>query len=1029
MSFKDRRRFVERMAESLGLIPRLGGGDDDLPSIANAGGLVAFPPESQWDEWLENAAGAWPRRERRRRMLVPTTCFNCESACGLLAYVDKDTLDVARFEGNPRHPASRGRTCAKGPATINQVKDPDRILHPLKRKGPRGDGQWERVSWADALADIGGRIRKALLEERRNEVVYHVGRPGHEGYMDRVLKAWGIDGHNSHTNVCSGAARFGYTLWQKYDRPSPDYSKARFILLISAHLESGHYFNPHAQRIMEGLQSGAEMAVMDPRLSNTASMATYWLPTTPGSEAAVLLAMVRVILSEGLYDRHFVENWVNWRDYLRHRRAQQAAGTSGAAAMHGAAHGAVHSATGASTAGVERSATQAGPSGAAHASTQAAGHGARRDAAQDARQAADAAARGGATDEPRFEDFMALLLSDYAAYTPEFAAAEAGVDAAMIVKVARRIGAAGSHFAAHTWRAAGSGNLGGWAVARAMHFLSVLTGSVGTEGGTSPAGWNKFVPDLPHNPPAQRLWNELHFPKEWPLCHYEMSFLLPHFLREGRGKLDTYFTRVFNPVWTYPDGFSWIEMLSDESKVGCHIALTPTWNETAFLADYVLPMGHGPERHDLNSYETHDGVWIAFRQPVLREALRRMGKPVEFTWQANPGEVWEEDEFWIALSWAIDPDGSLGIRKHFESTDPARKGQRLTVDDYYGHIFDRVPGLPEAARKESLSPLDYMKRFGAFAVKTTALQQHAAALPAATLATARTEADGRVVGADGSTLGIVVDGVARKGFPTPSGRQELFSATMTEWGWPEYAVPTYIRSHVHPQNMNLERGEMCLLPTFRLPNLIHSRSGNSKWLTEISHRNPIWMHTSDAARLGVATDDLLRIETEIGHFVDRVWVTEAVRPGVVCCSHHIGRWRREQDALANRWATNTVAFTKVGNSWRMRTLSGPQPGETTDPDTRRIWWKDGGVHQNITHAVHPDPVSGMHCWHQKVRVAKAGAEDVYGDVVVDMDKSQAVYREWLSWTRPGAGPAGLRRPLWFNRPLRPADEAYRMGSG
>jgi anaerobic selenocysteine-containing dehydrogenase len=238
-------------------------------------------------------------------------------------------------------------------------------------------------------------------------------------------------------------------------------------------------------------------------------------------------------------------------------------------------------------------------------------------------------------------------------------------------------------------------------------------------------------------------------------------------------------------------------------------------------------------------------------------------------------------------------------------------------------------------------------------------------------------------------------------------------------------VPTYIRSHVHPQNLDRERGEFCLLPTFRLPNLIHSRSGNSKWLMEISHRNPIWMHTSDAARLGVRTDDLLRIETEIGHFVDRVWVTEAVRPGVVCCSHHIGRWRRAQDPQGNRWAVNTVAFQKEGSRWRMRTVSGPQPGETSDPDTQRIWWRDGGVHQNITHAVHPDPVSGMHCWHQKVTVHRAGAEDTYGDVVVDMEKSQRVYREWLSWTRPGAGPAGLRRPLWFNRPLRPADEAYR----
>ena len=98
----------------------------------------------------------------------------------------------------------------------------------------------------------------------------------------------------------------------------------------------------------------------------------------------------------------------------------------------------------------------------------------------------------------------------------------------------------------------------------------------------------------------------------------ELSFLLPHFLKDGRGKIDTYFTRVYNPVWTNPDGFAWIEMLTDESLVGLHAALTPTWNETAYFADYVLPMGHSRERHDLTSYETHDGQWIGFRQPVLR---------------------------------------------------------------------------------------------------------------------------------------------------------------------------------------------------------------------------------------------------------------------------------------------------------------------------------------------------------------------------------------------------------------------------
>ena len=163
-------------------------------------------------------------------------------------------------------------------------------------------------------------------------------------------------------------------------------------------------------------------------------------------------------------------------------------------------------------------------------------------------------------------------------------------------------------------------------MSRALHFLNVVTGSVGTVGGTSPNSWSKFKPDFHSKPPGQKFWNELHFPKEYPLSMFEMSFLLPHMLKDGRGYMDTYFSRVFNPVWTYPDGFVWMEAYQDESLFGCHIAMTPTWNETAFFADYVLPMGHSAERHDLNSYATHSGKWIAFRQPVLREAARRAAR-------------------------------------------------------------------------------------------------------------------------------------------------------------------------------------------------------------------------------------------------------------------------------------------------------------------------------------------------------------------------------------------------------------------
>ena len=89
--------------------------------------LAAFPPKERWDDWVELDSKSWPKRVEKSYMLVPTTCFNCESACGLLAYIDKSTMQVRKFDGNPEHPPSRGRNCAKGPATLNQITDPDRI--------------------------------------------------------------------------------------------------------------------------------------------------------------------------------------------------------------------------------------------------------------------------------------------------------------------------------------------------------------------------------------------------------------------------------------------------------------------------------------------------------------------------------------------------------------------------------------------------------------------------------------------------------------------------------------------------------------------------------------------------------------------------------------------------------------------------------------------------------------------------------------------------------------------------------------
>jgi anaerobic selenocysteine-containing dehydrogenase len=996
--------------------------------------LAAFPPKERWDDWTELDSQAWPRRKERHYSLVPTTCFNCESACGLLAYIDKDTGQIQKFEGNPENPGSRGRNCAKGPATLNQITDPDRILYPLKRAGKRGEGKWERVSWDAVLDDLASRIRKAIVEDRRNEIMYHVGRPGEDGFTERILAAWGVDGHNSHTNICSSGAREGYQLWMGLDRPSPDHANAKVILLISAHLESGHYFNPHAQRVIDGKASGAKLIVFDTRLSNTATHADHFIAPYPGSEAAILLSIANYLIQNNLYNREFVRRWWNWEEYLK-------AGVGGQG-------------SGVRAESVADSGNEEPRSGEMFIEPEPTNDAIRSQ--RNARQLVESE-RGSNKDDDSinmsrlrreeedqaFDTFESILKNLYSEYTFEFAAQESGVEAGKLEEISKLVATAGTQLSSHNWRSVTSGVSGGWSVARALFMLNALLGAVATEGGVFPNAWNKFVPKPIHTPPHPKMWNEKTWPREFPLSMHEMSFLLPHFLKEGRGRLDTYFTRVYNPVWTNPDGFSWIEALTDESLVNCHVALTPVWNETSYFADYILPMGLGPERHDIHSYETHDSQWLGFRQPVMRAARQRDGEDITDTREVNPGEVWEENEFWMELTWRIDRDGSLGIRQFVESKKTP--GTRLSVDEYYGWIFENsVPGLPEKAAAEKMQPLEYMRRYGSFEISRKVGAIYEETVPSEELDDVREDHLGRVFtrsakpaspnvvpvpspdgDEDGRRLvGVKVNGEIKRGFPTPSGRLEFFSRTMADWGWHEYAIPTYIRSHVHPDN--LEPGQTILISTFRLPIQIHTRSANAKWLNEIAHTNPLWLHTSHAAKLGVRTGDLVRVETEIGYFVVRAWVTEGIKPGIVACSHHMGRWKTHENGQKQLMAT--VKLDHQGSAWGLRREAGAGPYESSDADTLRIWWNDVGVHQNLTFPVHPDAISGMHCWHQAVRVRPAEGTDKYGDIHVDTEKSRQVYRKWLGQTRPADkhSPDRTRRPYWMLRPLKPAREFYKL---
>ena len=147
-------------------------------------------------------------------------------------------------------------------------------------------------------------------------------------------------------------------------------------------------------------------------------------------------------------------------------------------------------------------------------------------------------------------------------------------------------------------------------------------------------------------------------------------------------------------------------------------------------------------------------------------------------------------------------------------------------------------------------------------------------------------------------------------------------------------------------------------------------------------------------------------------------------------SHHLGRWRLQDDQGGNKGTSALASLDEDGQGGHtLHMLKGGTAYESADPDTSRIWWKDVGVHQNLTHPVQPDPIAGHHCWLQKaLSVTRAEPGARHGDVFVDTRKSMEVYRKWHKLTRSAVdhSPNGERRPYWLKRPLKPVRSAYRL---
>lgn len=252
---------------------------------------------------------SWAETGQEELQQIPTFCELCFWNCGLIAKVQNGK--VVKVDGNPLSERGRGRLCGRGNAALGSLYDPDRLKYPMINTGKRGEPKWKRASWDEALGLIAKKLQ-AIKEKCGPEAVALFSHGTGGAFWKHLLKAYGSGNYTAPSFAqCRGPRDVGFSLTFGDEVGSPEYydfSKSRFIVLIGSHLgENAH--NSQVQDFVLGLDRGAKLCVVDPRLSNAAAKADYWLPIRPATDMALLLAWINVIVNEGLYDADYLQSY------------------------------------------------------------------------------------------------------------------------------------------------------------------------------------------------------------------------------------------------------------------------------------------------------------------------------------------------------------------------------------------------------------------------------------------------------------------------------------------------------------------------------------------------------------------------------------------------------------------------------------------------------------------------------------------------------------------------------------------------
>jgi anaerobic selenocysteine-containing dehydrogenase len=441
---------------------------------------------------------------------------------------------------------------------------------------------------------------------------------------------------------------------------------------------------------------------------------------------------------------------------------------------------------------------------------------------------------------------------------------------------------------------------------------------------------------------------------------HHMNHHVLKMIRDGSyGRPEVYMWYCYTPVYANGDVQENIDILKDESIIPFTVCVNVVYDESAALADLILPDCTYLERWDWEDMVSPTQVpEFYIRQPLIKplgeardfgdvvcELAERMGFPLGFN---------SKEEF-VKKSCEITPGvkeagGFEYMKKHGVWHDPNAKPKYYSFKKIIIDPKEHACTIGDYIYNDLNEPEKICPWFGDDVLydKKTGVYWHWQQSKAKNEKEAKKKGYTLTKNAYKGYIGQKIGEKVYKGF-TPdkvnkSGYLELYSILLKEKGFSP--LPTYVPIPEH-QKM---RSDELILTTYKVNVHIHSRSANCKWLTEICHDNPACINTKTANVRGIKSGDKIIIESRIGSIETKAFVTEAVVPGIVAISHHCGHWEY------GRYASGNKPPVKEGN----------------DPDLKLKWWTEYGVHPNWIIPNSPDPISGQQCWMDTVvKVTKA----------------------------------------------------------